>query len=218
MTKKFSRVESLKNSTILAAYLLIFWGFYRYIFKLPEEIEELIIKPATWLIPVFYLVKKEKANLSSLGVTLKNIFPAIYFSLGLGAVFVVEALLINYLKYGNFSFAANLGEKPFAFSLGLSFATAISEEITFRGYLFNRVWAALKHEWIANFATSTVWALIHVPVTIFVWKLNFMSSLTYLFLTTIFGIGSAFVFARTKNVTSSIFLHVLWEWPIILFR
>jgi len=40
----------------------------------------------------------------------------------------------------------------------------------------------------------------------------------YFLLTTLFGIGSAFVFARTRNVFSSILLHVLWEWPIILFR
>ena len=33
---------ALKNATILAAYLLIVWGFYRFLFKLPEEIEDLL--------------------------------------------------------------------------------------------------------------------------------------------------------------------------------
>jgi membrane protease YdiL (CAAX protease family) len=213
-----SKTVLIKHSTILAFYLLVVWGFYRFLFQLPEEIEELFIKPVIWLIPVFILLGKEKLGLSSLGFTLKNLFPSIYLSLGLGAVFVIEALVINYVKYGGLNFGANIGTLPFMTSLGLSFATAISEETAFRGYLFNRVWYVFKNEWSANILTSVVWALVHVPVTFFVWKLDASAAGIYLVLTTIFGIGSAFVFARTRNIFSSIFLHVLWEWPIILFR
>ncbi|KKU04248.1 MAG: hypothetical protein UX88_C0002G0009 [Candidatus Woesebacteria bacterium GW2011_GWC2_47_16] len=209
---------ALKNATALAAYLLIVWGFYRFLFKLPEEVEELVVKPVVWLLPVFYLLNKERASLASVGVTVKNLFPAVYFALGLGAFFVIEAIIINFVKHGGLDFGANIGEKALLTSLGLSFATAISEEISFRGYLFNRVWYALGNEWKANITTSLVWALVHIPVTVFVWKLEPSAALTYLLLTTLFGIGSAFVFARTRNVFSSIFLHVLWEWPIILFR
>lgn len=209
---------ALKNATALAAYLLVVWGFYRFLFKFPEEVEELFIKPVIWLLPVFFLLKKEKQGLSSLGITSRNLFPATYFALGLGAFFVIEAVIINFVKYGGLNFGANLGEKPFLFSLGLSLATAVSEEISFRGYLFNRVWYALGSEWVANLLTSLVWAFIHVPITFFVWKLNVANALLYLFLTALFGVGSAFVFARTKNVFSSVLLHVLWEWPLILFR
>lgn len=213
-----SKTILIKHSTILAVYLLVVWGFYRFLFQFPEEVEELFIKPVVWLIPIFILIKKEDLGISSLGFTFKNLFPAIYYSLGLGAIFVVEALLINVVKYGQINFGANLGNLPFMTSLGLSFATAFSEEVAFRGYFFNRVWYVLKDEWSANFLTSIIWALVHVPVTFFVWKLNMSAAILYLILTTIFGIGSAFVFARTRNIFSSIFLHVLWEWPIILFR
>lgn len=208
----------IKNATGYAAYLLLFWGFYRLLFKLPDEVEELILKPIVWLVPLFFILRKEGLGLSSLGLTLKNFFPAIYFSLGLGAVFAIEAIILNFAKYGNFVFAANIGNQNLLAGLGLSFATAISEEIAFRGYLFNRIWFVLKNEWTANLVINIIWCLIHVPVTFFVLKLNLGSAALYLFLTTLFGIGSAFVFARTKNVFSSIFLHVLWEWPIILFR
>lgn len=218
MAKKQNKSETLKNAVNLGAFLLVAWGFYRFLFQFPEEVEELFIKPAVWLGATIYFVKKEKASLSSLGITSKNLFPAIYLSLALGALFVIEGLVVNFVKYQSFNFAANIGQKPLFAALGLSFATAISEEITFRGYIFNRVWQALGSEVWANLSTSLLWALIHVPVTIFVWKLSLGAALIYLLLTTIFGIGSAFVFARTKNVASSIFLHVLWEWPIILFR
>ena len=215
---KLSKEVALKNATILAAYLLIVWGFYRFLFQFPEEIEEIFIKPVIWLLPVFVLLRKEKKGLNSIGVTTKNLFPSLYLALGLGVVFVIEALIINYVKYGDLSFAAYLGDKPFLWAFLISIATAISEELSFRGYLFNRVWHALGNEWAANLITSFIWALIHVPITVFIWKLSIVSSLIFLLLTTIFGIGSAFVFPRTKNVSSSVFLHILWEWPIILFR
>lgn len=213
-----NKTTAIKNATILAAYLFIFWGFYRLIFKLPDEVEELFLKPLIWLVPLVFLLKKEKLGISSLGITLKNLFPAIYFSLGLGAIFALEAIILNFAKYGSFVFAANIGDKFILSSIGLSFVTAFSEEISFRGYIFNRVWKALGNEWIANLTTSAVWGLIHIPVAVFVWKLDFSAAIVYLLLTTLFGIGSAFVFARTKNVFGSILLHVLWEWPIILFR
>jgi len=151
-------------------------------------------------------------------VTTKNLFPSLYLALALGVLFALEAVIINFVKYESIDFSANLGQDPFLIALGLSFATAVSEEIAFRGYLFNRVWRVLGDEWRANLITSTIWALIHVPIAIFWWELNPTNTVLYLFLTTLFGIGSAWVFARTKNVASSILLHVLWEWPIILFR
>ena len=157
-------------------------------------------------------------EIARLGITFQNFFPAIYYSLALGLVFAVEGFTINFIKYGGFDFSANIGTKLLLASLGISFATAISEEIAFRGYIFTRVWNALGNELYANLITSLGWALIHVPVTFFVWKLDLVSALLYLGLTILFGAGSAFVYARTKNIASSIFLHVLWQWPIILFR
>ena len=131
----------------------------------------------------------------------------------------MEALVINFIKYGGqFNLGANVGNLPLLPALGLSFATAISEELAFRGYVFTRVWKFMKNELYANLFTSIFWAIIHVPITIFVWKLNLSAALIYLFLTTLFGVGSAFVFARSKNIVSPILLHVLWQWPIILFR
>ena len=209
---------AVKHLTIYAVYILIVWGFYRVLFKLPDNVEELILKPIIWLVPIFFILKKEGLKLSSLGITLKNLFPAIYLSLGLGAIFAIEAIFLNFLKYKTFNFGANIGEGGLALSLMISFATAFSEEVSFRGYIFNRLWGVLNNEWLANVITSLVWALVHIPVTIFVWKLSLSAALLYLFLTFLFGLGSAFVFARTKNVFSSVFLHVLWQWPIILFR
>lgn len=213
-----SKTALLKNTTLLFVYIFLFWGCYRLIFKLPDDVEELIIKPIFWIIPVLYLVKKEKANLESIGITFKNLFPSIYMALILGSVFVIVALVTNFIKYGQLNFGANLGTQGTFVTLGLSFATAISEEIVFRGYIFTRLWAALASEWQANLITTIGWTIIHIPIVVFVNKLDLVSALVYLFLTFVYGVGSAYIFARTKNISSSILLHVLWEWPIMLFR
>ena len=94
----------------------------------------------------------------------------------------MEAVIVNFLKYGGqFNLGANIGSLPLLPALGLSFATAISEEIAFRGYVFTRVWKFMNNEFYANILTSIFWAVIHVPITIFVWKLD-MSANTYLFI------------------------------------
>lgn len=215
---KTAKTAIIKHITVYSTYLLLVWALYRLLFKLPDEVEEIVIKPILWLVPIFYLNIKEKFPLSSLGITFKGLFPSIYLSLGLGAIFVIEAVLTNFFKYGHLNFAANIGSLPILSSLGLSFMTAFSEEIAFRGYIFGRLSLALSDEWVANVASSLIWTLVHVPIVFLVWKLTLVQGIIYLILTAIFGMGSAFIFGRTKNIFGSIFLHVMWEWPIILFR
>lgn len=213
-----NKVNIVKNVTKYATFLVVFWGFYRFLFKFPDEIEELIIKPLVWLIPILYFSNKEKLGLSSLGITFTNLFQSVYLSLGLGSVFVIVALIANYFKYGFLNFGANIGNLPLMASLGLSFATSFSEEIAFRGYIFGRLLSVLKDDLKANLVQTAVWTIIHIPIAFFVWKLNLTAGFIYLFLTALFGYGSALIYGKTKNIFGSIFLHVLWEWPIILFR
>jgi membrane protease YdiL (CAAX protease family) len=218
MAAKLNKTSIIKDVTIYAAYLIIVWAFFRFLFRFPDSVEELVIKPIIWLLPLVYFLYKEREGLASIGITLKNLFPAIYLSLGLGSVFVIEGLLTNYLKYGRFNFGANIGSVPLITSLGLSFATAFSEETAFRGYIFSRLSSVIRGDWAANIIQTILWTGIHVPIAFFIWHYTLPQGIIYLAITAVFGLGSAFIFSRTKNVFGSIFLHVLWEWPIILFR
>jgi len=213
-----NKETNLKYAVQLFGYLFVVWGFYRLLFQLPETIEELLVKPVVWLIPLIYILRKERLGLSSLGVSSDNLFKSVYLALILGSVFAIEAVGINFVKYGKLEFNANLGENLFLVAFILSVATAITEEIVFRGYIFNRVWMALDREWSANFITSSGWGLVHMPVAIFDWKLDIVSLFIYFILTFAFAVGSSFVFARSRNIISPILLHILWQWPIILFR
>ncbi|MDP3955148.1 MAG: type II CAAX endopeptidase family protein [bacterium] len=215
------KINLFKDVITVYVFVFIVWGFYRYLFRLPDEIEEIILKPLVWLGPVIWFLFREKANLSSIGWTTKNLFKNIYFALFLGIFFAILGLASNLIKYQSFSFSEiSFLETPelFFMALGLSLITAISEETVFRGYLFSRLWHVIDDEWFANLVTSLGWVLIHLPIAIFVFHYEGGLLLVFLLLNFIFGLGAAFVFARTKAIIAPVLLHVFWSWPIILFR
>jgi membrane protease YdiL (CAAX protease family) len=220
--KLFHRQKfSLKHIFALFSFIFIFWSFYRYLpGVLPLWVEELILKPLIWLLPLFWMVRKiEQQPFSSLGFTTKRLFPSLYWGIGLGLVFALEGLLTNIVKYkGLHLVSLHYSSGYFLGLFLLSLVTAFSEETVFRGYIFNRLWQIWKREWLANIVSSFMFALIHLPIGIFVLGYSLPVMLAYLFFVFLFAFGSAFVFGRTQNLLASILLHVFWSWPIILFR
>jgi uncharacterized protein len=212
---------SLKHVFALFSFIFVVWAVYRYLPPIiPAWAEELILKPIVWLVPTFWLIGRvEKSTLSSIGLTMKNFFPSVYWGLGLGVVFVLEGLMTNIFKYKGLNLGiVDLQSTTFMNLLLLSWVTAFSEEVVFRGYIFNRLWQIWGDEWLANILSSFLFVLIHLPLGIFTLGYAPMILAIYLFFVFIYAFGSAFVFARSQNLVSSIILHVLWSWPIILFR
>lgn len=211
------REKTIKNLVSLYVFIFLVWGFYRFLFRFPEEIEELVFKPLIWLGPTLFLVLSQKENLSSLGLTSKNLAKSCLWGVGLGLVFAVEGLIIHFLKQEGFNLNFAISSQVLVTSLIVAVATAISEEIVFRGYIFSRLLEILGKELQANVASSLAWSLIHLPITIFVFNFNLAETAAFLVLNFVFGVASAFVFARTKNLSGCLLLHVLWGFPILLF-
>jgi membrane protease YdiL (CAAX protease family) len=199
--------------------IFIIWSFYRYFPDfLPVWFEELILKPALWLLPTFWLVLiVEKQSLFSLGFTRKNLSKALYWGFGLGLIFLVEGFLMNILKYRGLQIVLP-SLNSLSGSLWLSLAPAFTEETVFRGYFFTRFFRFWHEEIWANLASSFLFTLIHLPVAVFVLSYAPAMLFIYLFLIFIFAFSSAFVFARTQNLLASILLHLFWSWPIVLFK
>lgn len=218
--KNTAQISSIKNVFVLYTILLLVWGFYRVLFKLPDTVEEVILKPVIWLIPLFYFLHKEKRGLSSIGWTFKNLFQGIYFGIGLGVLFSLAAVLSNLVKYGgvaNFS-SSILQNQNVLLALAIAFITAISEETVFRGFILTRLINFLKDTYLAIIITTIGWIIIHIPVLIFVNQLDFSSLLIQIILAGIFSLGSCFVYLKTNNIMASILVNVLWGFPILLFR
>ncbi len=204
------------------AFLFVLWGLYRFLFRLPEELEEGILKPLIWLGSLFWLVgaKEGRPVFSSLGFSRKNILSSSLWGIGLGIILAFEGLLVNYLKYGSFSFISTPYESTEAFfiAFGLSFVTAACEEIAFRGFMLNRLAETLKEEKISNLLTSFCFTLIHFPAAFFVYHYPFPEIVFYFLLIFLASLVAGFSFLRNKNVLAPILVHLFWWWPIILFR
>jgi len=211
-------LHTIKQVTAFYAYLLVVWGFYRLLFQIPEPFDELLVKPLIWLVPLYVLLKKEGRGWDSVGISTKNILPAVYLSLLLGIIFTIEAVFINILKYRGLNFSSNIRLSMFIGAVVISFVTALSEELVFRGYIFNRLWETTGNALKSNLVISIGWSLLHLPIALFDWRLQVSSLVIYIVLTFIFSFGASFLFARTKNIAAPIILHVLWAWPVILFR
>lgn len=209
----------LKRVFGVFVFVFLVWGSYRYFFLFPDWLEELVLKPLVFLLPVFWLVRKEKTTIASIGLSTKNFFKNIYFGLGLGMAFALLGVLTNYWKYRGISFASfGLTGASLLWLMFISLVTAFSEEVLFRGYIFTRLLKIWKNEWSAGIVSAFLFSLIHLPIAIFVWHYETSMLFVQVFLTFLVGFGNAFLIARTKTVIAPMINHTLWGLAIFLFR
>jgi len=207
--------EKLRHIGRLYVFIFIFWGLYRLVFRLPQDFEEIILKPLLWLGPTFYLVYViEKRKFSSLGYDVKNFKNGIIKGLAFGAMFFLVGVFVNYIKDGS-SLLDNFPAKEILLpSFFLAFITAVSEETVFRGYIMNRLKEILGKGLPANIISSIGFALIHLPISIFVYHYNVEQLIAYLVLIILTSLGSGLLFDWTGSVWASILIHLFWGWPI----
>src|SRR3989344_8052758 len=89
------RGKILELHDVVSVYttILVVWGFYRLLFRLPEWVEELFLKPVVFLLPVWRRVIKDepgslRGRLESLGITNKNLGVATALGLALGVFYL----------------------------------------------------------------------------------------------------------------------------------
>jgi len=209
--------EKLRRIGKLYLIVFIFWGLYRLIFRLPEEVEEIILKPIVWLGPTFYLVfKVEKKGLSSLGYSFKSLRSSLGKGLIFGILFLGMGLILQVLR-GRSILWGNLLNYQFLLStFGLALMTALSEETVFRGYILNRLEEVLGKSLVPNLITSIGFALIHLPVSVFVYHLALPQLFSYLLLVFLSSMGSGLIFSWSGGIWGAILVHVFLVWPMIL--
>lgn len=211
--------DKLRPISRLYIFIFVFWGLYRLIFRLPEDIEEIILKPLIWLLPTFYIVFRiEKRSFSSLGYSVKNFRSDVTKGFLFGILFILVGISFNFLRYGHFSIQNLPAKEVFLPALILSFITAISEETVFRGYIFNRLSEFIKNNGMANLVSSIGFSLIHLPIVIFVYHYGLPQIFIYLILILLSSLGSGLLFSWTKTIWASILIHVFWSWPVVLLR
>jgi len=219
VNKKSAIFSEAKRAFGLFGYILVVWGFYRLLFRFPEEFEELVLKPIIWLSAVGFLLWKEKRDLPSIGWTLKGFWKSLYLGLGLGMAFSIEGIVANVAKYGGIRFVdLGYGNTKFLLSLAISVATAICEETVFRGYILKRLSEASNSKWFGVGVSSVMFVLVHFPIWIFVYAYTPAELTMQSLVSLIFALGNGALFAMTESLVGPVVTHVVWGWAVVLFR
>lgn len=201
------------------AWILLAWSLYRYFVRMPEWADEFVFKPLVFVAPViWYVLKKERRPLSTVGLTGENFFKSLYIGLGFGAVFAVEGLLAHALKYGSVEVNPIVAFQQYGFFLLLlSVATAFSEELLSRGFVFNRLYEKSGNLLRAAFIGSIMFLCLHVPILVTINKLT-GSTLVLFFVTDfILAFANSVLFASTGSIVAPILVHVFWNMTVALY-
>ena len=204
----------------LWAWVLLIWSVYRYFFHLPETVDEFIVKPIVFVGPVlWYVFRSEKRTLASLGITGQNFFISLYTGIGIGFLFALEGVIANFVKYGALTINPITAFKQYGFVLlFLSLATACSEEILGRGFLFSRIYEKSKENLVyATFYSTGMSALLHIPILLT--SLKYTGTTLVIYFLSVFAIGfaNAILFRQTKSIVGPVLVHLFWNMTVALY-
>lgn len=213
-------VEIVESTYRVWGWVVLAWALYRYFFRLPEWADEFIFKPLVFVAPVFWYVRwKERRRLDSLGLTTKNLFTSIYIGLGFGFVFGLEGLVANAIKYGKLQIVpiAAFTEYGMGMLLLLSLATAFSEEVLSRGFVFRRLIEGKKGLLFASLASTAMFVVLHLPILAFSLKLQGIELLLFFITDFVLGFANSLLLYNTGSLIAPILVHVFWNMTVALY-
>lgn len=212
--------QSLEPVYQVWGWILLVWSLYRYFFKLPEWTDELFVKPLVFVAPVlWYVIKKEKRRLSSIGVHANHAFSSLYIGLGVGFLFALEGIAANSIKYGRLLIhpIAALNQYGLLSLLGLSIATALSEELLNRGFLFGRIYEKTGNLIRAAGLSTLFFVLLHVPVLVTSLHLQGVTLILFFMTNILLGLANSFLYATTGSLIAPILVHLFWNMTVALY-
>lgn len=224
MAKK-SVVKKSSPTTLDAIYhlwgwIVIVWALYRYFFHLPEWADEFVFKPLVFAFPVlWYVRRREKRALESVGLTVKNIFTSIYIGLGFGFIFALEGIAANAIKYGRVQLLPNTPFEQLGIGMMilLSLATAFSEELLSRGFVFTRLYEKTKNLPYAALMSSLMFVFLHVPILVTGLKLHGIALVLFFVTDFVLGFANTLLLYNTGSLIAPILVHIFWNMTVSLY-
>lgn len=223
MVKNIKKLDtpklSLESVYQTWAWVLLAWSLYRYFLRLPEWFDEFIAKPLVFIGPVlWYLKNKEHRTLESIGITKKNIFNSIYIGLAFGMIFAIEGIAAHALKYGKLDVTPIAAFKEYGFFLIIiSLATAISEEVLSRGFVFSRIYEKTKNLPYSAFMGSILFVLLHVPILVTSNHLTGPTLVLFFVTDFVLAFANSMLFASTGSLVAPILVHIFWNMTVALY-
>ncbi|MBI2617763.1 CPBP family intramembrane metalloprotease [Candidatus Gottesmanbacteria bacterium] len=203
--------------------IFLIWSLFRASFVFPEWVDELLVKPLVFVVPVLIVVHFiEKRGIGSLGLVQKPaaFLQDLYLGVAIGALFAIEGMVANYLKYGTVSFGPILAVKltgGLGTFLVLNFFTSVWEEILGRGYLYKRMNEFSKNQFWAAVSSSFLFLLLHIPIVFTRLHLTGVALVVYPISILLLGITNSYLYSFRKSLTLPILVHTFWNLTVALF-
>lgn len=214
----------MKRPVLLSPVLLWFgitlvWGVYRYLLPEREVVEELLIKPLIYIVPLLlYLRRNKQLTLGSLGIIFRNKRQILVWGGLFGMVLVIESVMVSlFIKHDQVN-VTFFSLAPIIPALLTSLGTAISEELLYRGFLLARFMRAWKSEIRANVVVSILFSAAHLGMGIITLRLTGTDLFVYIWSMFVLGFVDGFIYQRTYSVIAPIMAHTLWNFSLGIVR
>ncbi|MFZ3068824.1 MAG: CPBP family glutamic-type intramembrane protease [Microgenomates group bacterium] len=182
--------ERVKRLWYYYIYLILVWGSFRYFIRLPEVVEELWFKPVLWLIPLFWwnLALREKIVMFG-----KKWGQSLILGLMVGVFYF---LILKFRNLESFQIDFNL--------MGIAFATAVTEELTFSGFVAGYLEKIRRGKMFNLIIVGLMTAAIRLPILLFVYQATGSEILGVMLVALASGVINAWIRVRSGNVAGSV--------------
>lgn len=216
--KTISNSQKVLN---LWAVILIIWSFYRAKFSFPELLDELIIKPLIFILPVYLYIKKieQGSFFPSIAINKKNFLKDVVFSLTLCLVFFLTIIALKSLKTGTsfLNIIVSLSGKNIFSYLPIILFTAISEELLSRGFILKRLYEESNNIFKSSLTASVLSLIIHIPILLTQIKITGGLLLFFLCSELVLSMANSFIFISRKSLVPPIFFRAFYSLMLIIF-
>jgi membrane protease YdiL (CAAX protease family) len=233
------RMKFLLMILVVFVVKIVIWGFYRYltgsldIFTNPANGAEntywagIVAKPVLQLTPVFFLwwyMFREKGI--PFRLTKKHLFSSIIFGCILGFIyyFVASGVMIGVFEVSgmgtDFHFVAGWDDAGWWLIIAMMFSfmigTGPTEEIFARGFLQDQTARAFNLKFAIIFS-AILFAAGHLPISILVYHLSFMTIVWYMIILVVMGCFFSILYQWSRNIVFPAIIHGLWDWYLSLY-
>jgi membrane protease YdiL (CAAX protease family) len=193
--------------------IFVVWSFVRTFLNLSDFYTEVLLKPLLWLSPLFYFWYSSFPSQAKkrLQISLLHFDPLRYTVVLpiLGTLLYAGVMNVSKIHHPTASVSTFLGV------IGISLATAIVEEIVFRGILLN--WLEnLYPQMQAFLITQMLFLLIHTAV-LFQQIATPIALIIHILMIIIMGAAYTLIYRQTKSLPASSLSHTTWNAMNVLF-
>ena len=134
-------------------------------------------------------------------------------------VFALEGIAANAIKYGKIQLLPNtpFEELGIGLMILLSLATAFSEELLSRGFVFTRIYEKTKNLPYAAFLSSIMFVFLHVPILVTGLKLHGVTLALFFVTDFVLAFANSLLLYNTRSLVAPILVHIFWNMTVALY-